>query len=48
MDLPVPGTEPTSSVDLGECVTHQATVADWSGVLFTSPEDEEKKISYRY
>ena len=25
---PVPGFEPTSSVFLGECVTHQATVAD--------------------
>ena len=28
MFLPVPGFEPTSSVFLGECVTHSATVAD--------------------
>ena len=28
MFLPVPGFEPMSSVFLGECVTHSATVAD--------------------
>ena len=38
MHLPVSGFEPTSSVFLGECVTHWATVEDIKQRIYVSPK----------